>query len=217
MDERETQFPWLPAIDGAPAWLNSDEHYRERWALIHWANGTRGLYGVPIYLVGSALGEDNPTPRDWDIRCCFPDEDFKARFGDPWIWEEEGANGLWTDIRWRWSDECVKRTKGAWKCTELNVDFQIQTENSWAAYGFQPRVQLDTWREIWPLRPSGGSFPEPGVPDSKLCPYKFPATHSVESVPVDAASLFYKSGYSADDCCLCGMDRFGGLPRSDKP
>ena len=93
--------------------------------LQRWANRVRGLYGTPVYLVGSALTGSKPNPRDWDIRISMPDADFKIRFGDPTQWEREGNTGQWTALRWKWSDECVKQTKDAWRYTGLNVDFQI--------------------------------------------------------------------------------------------
>lgn len=109
------------------------------------ANSIRGLYGVPVYLCGSALREDNPEPRDWDLRICLSDYDFSLRYGDPGQWMTEGCTGEWTDVRWRWSDDCVKQTKRAARRTGLNVDFQIYPESHWnALYADSPRVKLDT-------------------------------------------------------------------------
>lgn len=113
-----------------------------------WANALRGYYGVPVYLVGSALSGNNAKPRDWDIRIELSDEDFARRFGDPQAWETEGGTGKWTDIRWRWSDECVKRTKDGWRMTGLNIDFQIYPRSHVKLMYPRslPRLRLDTRR-----------------------------------------------------------------------
>lgn len=98
--------------------------------LRRWANTLRQLYpDTPIYLVGSALSGSNPNPRDWDIRIIVPDEEFVIRFGNVEEWEIEGATGEWTDIRWKWADECIKRVKSGWGATGLNIDFQIYPES----------------------------------------------------------------------------------------
>jgi hypothetical protein len=110
-------------------------------------NGIRGLYGVPVFLCGSALMDGNEKPRDWDFRITLADADFKARYGDPHKWEMEGCNGEWTDIRWRWSDDCVKRSKQLSAILGLNVDFQVYPR-SYARKRFKgkPRLRLDTRR-----------------------------------------------------------------------
>lgn len=110
------------------------------------ANGIRGLYGVPVYLVGSALMDANEKPRDWDFRITLADEDFALRYGDATEWAREGANGHWTDIRWRWSDDCVKRSKAASGFLGLNVDFQAYPASYAKRFKGQPRLRLDTRR-----------------------------------------------------------------------
>lgn len=110
------------------------------------ANSIRAFYGLPVYLCGSALLENNPEPRDWDIRLEMPDKDFALRFGDPKKWRDEGFTGEYTRIRWGWSDECVKRTKSAWRETGLNIDFQIYPRVYCKELGYdrQPKARLDT-------------------------------------------------------------------------
>ena len=93
--------------------------------LRRWATSLRTLYPYPIWLVGSALSGRNPNPRDWDIRIVVSDEDFRKRFGEPHEWEIEGVTGLWTNVRWLWADECVKRTMDGWYRCHLNIDFQV--------------------------------------------------------------------------------------------
>lgn len=114
--------------------------------LRRWANRLRGRYGVPLYLVGSALRDDNPDPRDWDIRMMLPDDDFAVRFGPVAEWRHEGNTGDWTRTRFRWSDQCVKDTKDAVAWTHLNVDFQIYAESHAAdLYAGKPRLRLDSF------------------------------------------------------------------------
>lgn len=114
--------------------------------LRRWANMLRGHYGLPVFLCGSALLENNPEPRDWDIRIEMPDKEFSTRFGDSKKWRDEGVSGEWTRVRWRWSDECVKQTKHGWKWTSLNIDFQIYPKSycKEESFDFQPKARLDT-------------------------------------------------------------------------
>lgn len=132
----------IPIPEGCPA------HLRERTdrlvLLQRWANGIAGFYGVPVYLCGSALRDDNVDPRDWDVRLCLPDRDFTVRYGDVAAWVSQGQTGAWERPRWRWSEDCVKRTHEAWQQTKLNVDFQVYPEPYWDSFGDQPRVRLDT-------------------------------------------------------------------------
>lgn len=110
------------------------------------ANGLRGLYGVPVLLVGSALLDSNPDPRDWDIRLTIPDDDFRRRHGDPTQWEIEGGTGHWTRVRWRWSDDCVRRSRQLSASLGVLVDFQVYPRRyvrrmHWYS---KPRLRLDT-------------------------------------------------------------------------
>jgi len=123
------------------------EHVKKHlFGLRKLGNGLRGLYGVPVFLVGSALNGTNPKPRDWDIRIMLSDAEFKRRFGiTAHEWSNEGLTGKWTEGRWRWSDECVKQTKAAWRDTGLNIDLQIYPR--WYAdrhYRTYPRLRIDT-------------------------------------------------------------------------
>jgi hypothetical protein len=117
-----------------------------KWRLLYrFANGLAGLYGVPIYLCGSALRPDNPDPRDYDIRIMLPDEHFRARYGDVQKWNDEGAIGNWTRVRWRWSADCTKQSRVGFRETGLNVDVQIYpASHARALYGKKRRVRLDT-------------------------------------------------------------------------
>jgi hypothetical protein len=115
------------------------------WLLRRWANGLRGHYGVPVYLCGSALNPENPSPRDWDVRLRLPDGQWPVRFGGTAAeWIEQGSSGDWGPVRWRWSDECVKKTKEGWKATHLNIDFQLYPASYWTRFKDERRVRLDT-------------------------------------------------------------------------
>lgn len=114
------------------------------------ANSASALYGVPVYLCGSALREDHPEPRDWDFRLCLPDEVFALRYGggspravERWI--AEGATGCYSAVRWHWSDDCVKQSRHASRRTGLCVDLQVYPETHWRKqYADAPRVRIDT-------------------------------------------------------------------------
>lgn len=129
---------------GLPNHLSSGVNAALLPRLRAWADGIAGFYGAPVYLVGSALQDGNDNPRDWDIRVELPDEDFTARFGDAEAWTTEAVTGQWGEVRWRWSAECVKRTRDAWAWTGVNVDFQIYPlSHAQRAYGKMPRLRLD--------------------------------------------------------------------------
>lgn len=109
------------------------------------ANGLRGLYGEPVYLVGSALLEPNTKPRDWDIRIELPDDVFSVKYGNIDDWITEGENGNWSQVRWRWSDDCVKQSRKISAALGLNVDFQVYPIGyAKMFYWKQPRARLDT-------------------------------------------------------------------------
>lgn len=119
--------------------------HRHWWALRRFANGVRGLYGLPVYLVGSALRPDNASPRDIDIRIEMPDAEFERRFGSVRRWLDEGCTGNWSPVRWRWSDECVKRSKQAWREIDALVDFQIYPKSYCRSlFAKKKRVRIDT-------------------------------------------------------------------------
>jgi len=117
-----------------------------RWRLIRrWANGVRALYGVPIWLCGSALKWGNADPRDYDVRLELPADDFRRRYGDPVEWETQGGSGLWTRVRWRWSDDCLKMSREGYARTTLNIDFQVYPlAYARRMYRGERRVRLDT-------------------------------------------------------------------------
>ena len=113
-------------------------------ALRRLGNRIAAFYGVPVYLCGSALLDFNASPRDWDIRATLPDAEFKRRFGDWKAWDTEGQTGKYTEIRWRWSDRCVKDSKDGYNVTGLNIDCQIYPASHAQHYRKRPRLRIDS-------------------------------------------------------------------------
>lgn len=115
------------------------------WMLCRYANGLAAFYGAPVYLVGGALRRGNDDPRDYDIRVILPDAEFTRRYGDPERWAEEGSSGNYSRIRWRWSDDCVHKTRIGWKDTRLNIDFQVYpASHDRARYAKRRKLRIDT-------------------------------------------------------------------------
>jgi hypothetical protein len=115
-----------------------------RQKLVHEANALSGLYGAPVFLVGSALRVGNRVPRDFDLRIPLQHFDFTLRYGGSVAdWEEQMHTGDWQAVRWRWSDDCVHQSRKAMMNVHHLVDVQIQPleyfEKSNGA-----RVRLDT-------------------------------------------------------------------------
>jgi hypothetical protein len=113
--------------------------------LVRWANGVRGFYGYPVYLVGSQL-TDKLNPRDVDVICFLPKEIFELRYGNYDEWCSEGCTGLWTNIRWVWSDDCVKRSYEGMRYTDLLIDFKVYSDNEEKGFPIEnfPKLKLDT-------------------------------------------------------------------------
>lgn len=115
--------------------------------LVKWANEIRGFYGHPVLLVGSQImGQENP--RDIDIVCAIPDEEFELRYGKVGIWLQEGETGLWTEVRWKWADDCVKKSLDGMRDTKLQIDFKVQPMAQFNGYKYIhdsfPPCKLDT-------------------------------------------------------------------------
>lgn len=117
--------------------------------LLRFANEMAGFYQSPVYLCGSTLSKADP--RDIDVRIQLDDADFALRYAGAMSaeaavkrWIEQGQTGDWSPIRWRWSADCTKRCKRAWKLTNLNIDFQVYPA-SWCMtmYADAPRLRLD--------------------------------------------------------------------------
>ncbi len=92
--------------------------------LVRWANKIRAFYGYAVYLEGSALTKKNP--KDYDIFCIIPDEDFELRYGNTKIWKKEYMFGeIIEGIIWGWAEDCYKKSINGMKFTKLNIDFKV--------------------------------------------------------------------------------------------
>lgn len=116
--------------------------------LVRWANSIRVFYGHPVYLVGSQLTKENP--RDVDVCCILPDDEFELRYGPVDQWIDEGCSGLYTNLRWNWGDDVVKKCMHGRKETKLEIDFKVIPQKfDIEQYGmgkekFFPKLKLDT-------------------------------------------------------------------------
>jgi hypothetical protein len=122
-----------------PKWISQLDYY----VLYRYANSLRAFYGLPVYLCGSILERSNY--RDVDIRIEMPDDLFNVRFGLVKLWIEEGATGNYTNLRWKWSEECVDKTQKGWNDTLMNIDFQIYPKSYCEAmFKDKKKFKLDT-------------------------------------------------------------------------
>lgn len=137
----------LAKLKNVPGLVNTNDH--DLLMLLRFANEMAGFYDSPVYLCGSALVK--PDPRDIDIRIQLNDDDFTLRYAGGVCstnavnrWMEEGHTGAWTQLRWNWSADCTKRTKHAWKLTNLNIDFQVYPATYCEMrFSSAPRVRID--------------------------------------------------------------------------
>lgn len=150
-----TEAERLARLDGVPGLAGVvDVH---KMMLLRFANEMAGVYQSPVYLCGSALSK--PDPRDIDIRIQLDDTDFALRYAGAMNaeeaiirWVSQGQSGAWTQLRWRWSADCTKRCRRAWKLTNLNIDFQVYPA-TWCAehYANAPRLRLDEMPTAEPM------------------------------------------------------------------
>jgi len=116
------------------------------------ASGLSSRYfGCPVYLVGSALRDDDP--RDVDLVVAMPDELFVASYGDhPWrigathdeldAWETSKGDANPAPIWRRWARDCAKQSRLLTLSCGRAVDFKVQPLRAFDAYG-GTRVRLD--------------------------------------------------------------------------
>ena len=115
-----------------------------RWARIIEAEYERG-----VYLVGSALRNDNANPRDWDIRVPLTYAQFAARYASrrqrdvmsgrdiALLWNDQyyGRTDDDRQIYWNWYHESTKVMKTAFRVhLGLNVDFHSCPPCEWRAW-----------------------------------------------------------------------------------
>ncbi len=101
-------------------------------------------FGAPVYLVGSALRENDP--RDIDIVIPLEDELFIACYGDEHdttdLWKRGLRNGSPPSIWRRWAKDCAKQAKAMTMYCKRAVDFTTQPMSHFETYSGD-RVRLD--------------------------------------------------------------------------
>ena len=104
-------------------------------------------FGLPVYLVGSALRD--PDPRDLDVVIPVPDDLFRAMHGDPfgkvdlarWSSGLRDANppAFWR----RWARDCAKQSRVMTLFCGRTVDFKTQPQSYFDTYADKLRIRLD--------------------------------------------------------------------------
>lgn len=127
----------------------------ETHPLVRFANKMCGFYGHPVFLVGSQL--DSETPRDVDIVCEIPDDQFKSRYFSDW-WNAELSvaqevekfflgvhTGVHTEEHWNWYEDMLKKSLLGMKTLHIPIDFKVYPK-SYSENNFQdkPKLRLDT-------------------------------------------------------------------------
>lgn len=126
------------ASDTLPPYLDFATKFRRT------ANELAVFYGAPIWLVGSALFEEEP--RDYDVRVFLDKTEWKRLFGASSL-QERTVDDLTSYAAWEWKlgYENLKRTRIlSWRMN-YRVDFQIQSDGCVTAfYKSKSRIRLDT-------------------------------------------------------------------------
>ena len=107
------------------------------------ANQLYGYYGGPVYLVGSALTDENP--RDIDIKVVVSRKDFERLFGNYDHFAVEYSTGEFGDVAWKWVDDRLKRCRILSEEIGQNIDFGCYSEEMWRT-DF-PYLRIDTRQE----------------------------------------------------------------------
>ena len=120
--------------------------------LYGWATQMAARYGHPVFLTGSALSV--PSPRDWDVRCVLPDDEFSARYGiDLNVYDAS----IWLPRRYpqllAYFSDMAKLSRSAVMGTMLNIDFQVQPLTEASKYKNCRRKRLDLLTELPDLLP----------------------------------------------------------------
>lgn len=112
-----------------------------------YASGISARYfGLPVYLVGGALHDDDP--RDIDLVVPVPDDLFRAMYNNgaaadlsTWSSGQREAN---PSKMWRlWARDCAKQSRNATMFVQRTVDFKTQPQTYFDTYSALPRVRLD--------------------------------------------------------------------------
>jgi hypothetical protein len=110
-----------------------------------WANIMAGRYRHPVYLVGSQLHSEKP--RDIDLVCVIPDEEFKARYGcdDVEKWVNDYKSGMYDDSIWDWCADVSNQALHGMRFCRMQIDFKvIPASYDKIDYTGKPKVRIDT-------------------------------------------------------------------------
>ena len=116
------------------------------------ASGLSARYfGCPVYLVGSALRDDDP--RDIDLVVEMPDDLFVNSYGDHPrqvgaeareldAWEMSKGDPNPAPVWRRWARDCAKQSAALTLSVGRAVDFKVQPQRAFDAHS-GPRIRLD--------------------------------------------------------------------------
>lgn len=101
-------------------------------------------YGLPVYLVGSALTA--PDPRDIDIVIPIPNKLFIAMYGDngdnTTRWKSGSRTSQPPPLWLRWARDCAKQSLELTMFCHRQVDFKTQPQTEFDTFS-GPRLRLD--------------------------------------------------------------------------
>lgn len=105
-----------------------------------WANQLAARFGHPVFLVGSALEEEDP--RDVDVVCILPSLEFWGRYGGSL--SHEAPSAQWKPGSLRWGRDMAKLGAYASQHLGVNVDLKVQADYL-ADHRFpdRPRERID--------------------------------------------------------------------------
>ncbi len=125
------------------------------------ANSLRAYYGVPVYLVGSALLDSNVRPRDWDVRIILSDADFERRYGiSAEVFRGSITDERWPDGRWHWADDCRKQSSVMAAHTGVKVVGQFECNGTFGSIRARMSSTLQT-RSVTPAAIAGVQWTPP--------------------------------------------------------
>lgn len=176
-----------------------------------WANGTAARFGGQVYLVGSALTEEDP--RDWDIRVVITDEAARANGWNPddRPWDDHAG---WEKQRLR---ENRKMTVELSRLFRRSMDCQLQLESQAVRHDDEPRLRLDAFEPDCPTC-GGAGFTVTGetdAPEQVQCQDCFQErvfggaspTPGVRTAAEKAHDILYAAtGKEATKCSGCDED-----------
>lgn len=120
--------------------------YSNESLLVRWANLISGFYGKPVYLVGSSTVKGNP--RDIDVVCVIPDEEFMLRYQvdsiEQWGLRYRSGSFDLHESTWRWADDCCHKALQGMQFTHKYIDFKVYPESyDKSQFADKVKIKLD--------------------------------------------------------------------------